>query len=452
MTRLKELERWRDQVASALADRGLDVPETKIRLMYNDDLARFIARAGFPERYRHFSIYQAYLLLRRRRLRGMSLSEHVTNTTPHIIPVAARDARAMQYLLVANGVARAAFMQMSEQFAETRPDDIVYLVRNHAQTVEQMLTGPDADEPLLRDTLTAAHAIRLVRDYPLSRDGFSLLTYIAEHSPDLTDWQRELLFMVERETRHFAPHIGTRVLMAGFGAYWQMQMLEQLLSAQDPDLYDAAYLAHVRSVRRFPDYDEGERLNPHLIGEMVVTEAMRQSGGMLHKSLFAENDVTFLRNILSEQLVARLGLIREVTMPEQFETEYAGTPFEIPAHTPFVLDVADEIGWEIVRDVFLMRLGFGWWPAIRLSERSYPAHPQAIMLRHSQDIGELDADEAKATIAHVQTLWGKGAVIQTFSQSDNDTVYYICDQSGKTERKRKNPPKQTRSGPYGSIM
>ena len=438
--RIQELNQWKDAVTAAFHDQGYAVPETEIRLLYNDDLAQFIARAGFPVRYAHFSIYQAYLLLRRRRLRGIGLVEHVTNTSPHIIPVAARDSRAMQYLQVANGVARSVFMRRSAQFQQTHPDSIMHVVQNHAQAVEEMLNNPEINDDVLRETLTSAHALRLVRDYPISDTGFSLLRHLAEHSPSLAPWQRELLHMVETETRHFAPHIGTRVLMAGFAAYWQLWMVRELLQGQDPELYDAAYLAHARSVRRLPDHEKGERLNPHLIGETIITDALVKNPKLLRQTIFSDDDQQALRLLLTKDLVEQLGLIREVTMPEQFETEYAGTPFEIPAHTPFVLDVADDVGWDIVRDVFLLRLGFGWWPAITLSESHYPAVPKGIMLRHSQDIGELDRDEALATIAHVQSLWQLGAVIQTFSQTDNDTVYYICDQSGKTERKRANPP------------
>lgn len=436
-----ELNAWLASIVDAASAAGHSVPAVKIRLMTNDELAKFIALAGLPVRYRHFSIYQAYLILQRRKLGGISLSEHVTNTHPHIIPVAYEDSRAKQYLCVANGVMRAVFMRQSDQFAHTRPDLMAYMAGQHAEMVADIIARRDVDDEHVRETLTAAHALRLVRDFPQTHSSFSLLAYIAEHSPSLDDWQRDLLRIVDYETKHFAPHIGTRVLQAGFAAYWQQIFVEQLLHQQDPKLYDSVMLAHARFVRRYPDVEKGERLNPHFIGEVIMRDIMVREPSLLQSVVLVLDDVTALRMLLNEDLVARLGLVREVTMPEQIKEEYAGTPIEVPARTPFVLDVSDDVGWESVLDVFLMRLGFGWWPNVSVSGLPYPSLSKGIMLLHKQDIGELDNDEAMATIAHTQRLWAPGAIIQTYSQTDKDTVYYICHPDGKTERRRANPPK-----------
>jgi len=428
---------------------GLDPPPLQVKQMFADQLTTFIALTGMETRYAHWSFAQARALLLRRRLGWPATADYVTNAIPATIPVSREDALPLRILATVDGAIRAEFMYHNRHFGGTRPDLVQFEMREHAHMVDRLLADPDIDPGVVRDTLTAAHGLRLVREFPQGKRGYSLLSHIAAHSPSLTDWQRDLVRIVDREMEHFAPQIGTRILQAGWAAYWTPIILEALL-LDDRALRDQALFQYKRVVQRFPNYQSGERLNPAFIGKTILTDVERrwreQETATLQEPWFRENvsakeqlfalarrghDTSVLRAWLTRENAETLGLVREVTSPAAQKVDVAGVLFDTPKGAPIVWDVVDAEGWQAVRDVFLLRVGFGDWPRIAIADTEDEELPGALVLEHIWDVAELDSEKAEATLRHVQNLWAPGAVLNTRKMAGDKPLRFECDSAGK---------------------
>ena len=44
--------------------------------------------------------------------------------------------------------------------------------------------------------------------------------FIRDHNPDLTDWERDLLTIVDDEAQYFLPQIETKIMNEGWASYW----------------------------------------------------------------------------------------------------------------------------------------------------------------------------------------------------------------------------------------
>lgn len=447
--RVRELNEWHRRCIEAATDMGLAPPSTRLEVLTQDALAVYLAKAGMEVRYAHWSIAQAAVMLRQQPLGGVGLSDYLTNTDPVVIPVALSDPLPRQYLTVAFGVLRAHFLRINEHCSRGRPDLIQIQMRDHASEIARFRADEEIGRARVSDALSAAHGLRLVRTFPEGVRSTSLLAHLAENAPDLPDWKRRILQIVDSETAHFSPQIATRVLCAGWGAYWAPQLIDVVLGDGELDLRDSLHIAYARAVERYPSYRAGERFNAFMIGSRMLERVMgrwREAETATHKPLwyreeFSPREALFdiarrgydsvtLRAWLDEETVRSLGLIREVTFPIGGEFELYGNLIEIPARKPIALDIADTIGWEAVRDIFLLRVGFGLWPSIRVVRGAHSEYADALFLRHVWDDGELDSDEAKATIVYAQQFWKSGVVLETRKIEKDDAFLYICNRHG----------------------
>ncbi|MGH2503005.1 MAG: SpoVR family protein, partial [Ktedonobacterales bacterium] len=60
-----------------------------------------------------------------------------------------------------------------------------------------------------------------------------ILRFLAEHAPDLEDWQRDIIMIVREEMLYFLPQMQTKVLNEGWASYWHARTMREM------DLTDA---------------------------------------------------------------------------------------------------------------------------------------------------------------------------------------------------------------------
>ena len=55
-----------------------------------------------------------------------------------------------------------------------------------------------------------------------------LIWFIEEYSPNLQDWQRDILSMLRDEMLYFWPQIETKIMNEGWASYWHQRIMREL--------------------------------------------------------------------------------------------------------------------------------------------------------------------------------------------------------------------------------
>ena len=105
-----------------------------------------------------------------------------------------------------------------------------------------------------------------------------------------------------------------------------------------------------------------------------------------------ENDVSFLRNYLTEQLVEELDLYVYRKEGDQW--------------------VIVEKDWEKVRDAMVGQMTNMGFPVILVEDSDFRRNSE-LYLRHAYEGKELDLNYARHSLQHVQALWGRPVHLET---------------------------------------
>jgi len=230
-----------------------------------------------------------------------------------------------------------------------------------------------------------------------------LLLFLAEHSPNLKAWQRDVIHIVRSEMCYFVPQMQTKILNEGWASYWHARILREL------DLTEQEYIefAHLHSSVLAPSK---RQLNPYYVGMKMLEDIERRwdnptederrefgrKGGEGRAKLFEvrslENDASFIRNYLTPELVAELDLY--VYKAEGDE-----------------LKVVEKDCGKIREMIVASMTNFGN-PYIVVEDGDYRGNRE-LMLRHYYEGQELDIDYAERTLQHVYNLWHRPVHLET---------------------------------------
>ena len=114
-----------------------------------------------------------------------------------------------------------------------------------------------------------------------------------------------------------------------------------------------------------------------------------------------DNDVTFLRQYLTENLVKKLDLY---TYKQQ---EVDGEP----------MWVVQDTDWRRVRDVLTDSMTNFGQPILFVDDADYKRRGE-LYIRHAFDGKQLDPEYSKRTLRNVQLLWGRPVHLETIVDDD----------------------------------
>ena len=230
-----------------------------------------------------------------------------------------------------------------------------------------------------------------------------LLLFLAEHSADLEDWQRDILQIVRTEQIYFLPQMQTKIMNEGWAAYWHSRIIRELGLGSDEYLQFASMNAGVLAPSR-------RGMNPYYVGLKVFEDIERRwdepsaeererfgrKGGDGRRKIFEvreqETDVSFLRNYLTKELVDDLDLYIYRLQDGQW--------------------VVVEKDWEKVRDAILSSMTNFGQPYIVVEDADYQGNRE-LYLKHRFEGAELDLGYADKTLRQVQRLWGRRVHLET---------------------------------------
>lgn len=242
------------------------------------------------------------------------------------------------------------------------------------------------------------------RKFPLQPEK-DLVWFIQEFSPELEDWQRDIMSIIREEMLYFWPQIETKIMNEGWASYWHQKIMRELpLTSEETVEYAKLNSAVVQPSRH--------SLNPYYLGLKIFEDIERRFG---HEKIFEvrelDSDISFLRNYLTKELVEELDL---------YIFEKKGPEWQITDKT-----------WENIRDQLAFSRVNGGFPYLEVTDGDYQRNGE-LYIAHRFEGVELDLKYVERTLPYLVSLWGKPVHVETIV--DDKKVLFSCD-GKKTSRK-----------------
>jgi stage V sporulation protein R len=242
-----------------------------------------------------------------------------------------------------------------------------------------------------------------------------LVFYIMRNSPHLQQWQRDVMAMIHEEMEYFVPQMQTKIMNEGWASFWHSRIMREL----DLDPSEHIEFAELHSGVVSPHKGQ---LNPYYLGYKIFEdiekrwdnptaeerEKFGREGGEGRAKIFEirelDNDVSFLRNYLTEDLCEELDLFVYELIEEE---EWTIT----------------EKRWERVRDQLVANMTNFGFPYIEVAEGDYNGNRE-LFLRHRYEGAELDMRYARKALEHVHTLWGRPVHLETIVDGERSVMHF----------------------------
>ncbi|SHE60244.1 stage V sporulation protein R [Caldanaerobius fijiensis DSM 17918] len=420
---IEELEYWDDMIERKARDMGLDFYPQEFELVNYENMLGYEAYGGMPSRYPHWSFGKAYERLKTfytYNLTGLPY-EMVINSNPCIAYLMKENTLLLQILTMAHVYAHNDFFKNNRLFKEgTDAEMTLEMFKNHADRVRRYIANPNIGYEGVEKLLNAAHAIRFqiprvigekrnkameksrdLKRVPMEPED-DLLYFLREYG-ELEEWQRDILEIVEEETRHFIPQIETKIMNEGWASFWHYKILNSMNLPQD--LYMEFLDRHNQVVAPVQG-----AINPYYIGFKMYMDIEKRYGlDKVFEVRSFDRDQSFLRRYLTYELIHDLNLF-----------EYVREGKDI-----VITEVADDKGWEKIRNTLSDTAGMGAIPYIRVVEMS--DKDRTLTLEHVYDGRELELNYACETLKHIVDIWGHKVVLKTLLEGKVKEI--LCDES-----------------------
>lgn len=246
-----------------------------------------------------------------------------------------------------------------------------------------------------------------------------LVWYILQHSPILKPWQRDVMSMIHDEMLYFVPQMQTKIMNEGWASIWHSRLMREL------DLPDHEHLEFAELHSGVVSPHRGQ-LNPYYLGYKIYEdieqrwnnptkeeiEKLGRKPGEGMAKLFevreVDNDVSFLRNYLTEDLCEELDLFVYELVDEEDWT-------------------ITEKRWERVRDQLVGNMTNFSFPYIEVADGDYDGNRE-LYLRHRHESADLDMKYARKVLEYVHKLWGRPVHLETKVEEDSLVMHYDGDE------------------------
>ena len=446
--KLAELEGWNERIEAYAKEMGLNFYPQEFEVCSYEEMLGYEAYIGMPSHYQHWSfgkVFDRLHTLYRYNLTGLPY-EMVINSNPCLAYLMQDNSLLLQVLTIAHVYGHNDFFKNNRLFKSTRAELTIESFKNHAVRIRGYIQDPSIGYQKVERILDAAHALRYQTNRILGRKRLSiaeqrkklmadfqrqaesdifkqritldppdlnkvplepevdLLWFLGEYG-QLEDWERDVLAIVREETEYFLPQIETKIINEGWASFWHYRILQQLNLA--PDLQFEFLKHHHQVIRPHPG-----GLNPYHLGFVILNDLERRFGAAkIFEAREIECDRSFIRRYLTRELCQELHLFEY-----QWEREEG-----------LISEVADEPGWQQIRDTLANNVGLGSAPVIKVKEVT--SKDRALVLEHEYDQRELDLNYAGETLKYIVELWGRPVYLTTRIKEKEKTI--VCDVTKK---------------------
>ena len=138
-----------------------------------------------------------------------------------------------------------------------------------------------------------------------------LLWFIATYAPEMESWERDIFLAVREESFYFYPVFATQIMNEGWASYWHARLLREADFIPQATYLDAIK-CHSDVVRPVATGEQvALTINPYHLGFTLWEEIVKNSGIEAARQVMREDDdFSFLRNHLTREIAAEMGLFR----------------------------------------------------------------------------------------------------------------------------------------------
>ncbi len=449
---ISDLVEWDKRIRDKADEFGLSYFPQEFEICDHYGMLGYMAYSGMPSHYPHWSYGKSYEKLKTLYDHGVSGMpyEMVINSNPAIAYLMRDNTLLLQILTIAHVYGHNDFFKNNFTYRSTRAELTVETFKAHAIRVRRYAEDPSIGQEKVERILDAAHALQWncrrnlairklerkeqveraiessqprhdpfqkihareefqeaeIHKVPLEPDE-DVLLFIRDHNPYLAEWEKDLLTIVDEESKYFLPLMETKIMNEGWASYWHHRILEALSIEQG--LHLEFIVRHNQVVRPIPG-----QLNPYHLGLKIwedihrrwnepTTEEIERDGPPTRpaaQQLFevreVERDASFIRRYLTEELMREMDLFKY----EQRGDEYV------------ISEVSDVEGWKDVKEMLIKNVGASSIPVIKVEDADFGQN-RTLYLRHYHDGRDLQLEYAEKTMAYLQRLWGREVVIET---------------------------------------
>jgi stage V sporulation protein R len=271
------------------------------------------------------------------------------------------------------------------------------------------------DELSLQDEGVGDHDYEEGRKPSLEQPEKDLVYFIMKNSNILEDWQRDVIAMLHQEMEYFIPQMQTKIMNEGWASIWHSRIMREMDLPTSEHLEFAELHAGVVSPHK-------GQLNPYYLGYKIFEEIEKRwneptkeererfgrAGGEGRDKMFEvrelDNDISFLRNYLTEELCEDLDLFVYELVDEE---EWTIT----------------EKKWERVRDRLVANMTNFGFPYIEVVDGDYDGNRE-LYLKHRHEGVDLEVKYARKTLEYVHKLWGRDIHLETIIDGEPTVMHY----------------------------
>jgi stage V sporulation protein R len=271
------------------------------------------------------------------------------------------------------------------------------------------------DELSLHDAGAGDHDYEEGRKPSLEQPEKDLVYFIMKNSNILEDWQRDVIAMLHQEMEYFIPQMQTKIMNEGWASIWHSRIMREMDLPTSEHLEFAELHAGVVSPHK-------GQLNPYYLGYKIFEEIEKRwneptkeererfgrAGGEGRDKMFEvrelDNDISFLRNYLTEELCEDLDLFVYELVDEEEWT-------------------ISEKKWERVRDRLVANMTNFGFPYIEVVDGDYDGNRE-LYLKHRHEGVDLDMKYARKTHEYVHKLWGRDVHLETIMDGEPTVMHY----------------------------
>lgn len=254
---------------------------------------------------------------------------------------------------------------------------------------------------------------------------YDLLWFLINYS-ELEDWQKDVLQIIRESSFYFYPQYHTKILNEGIASFIQIELCSLL---PESEFSQAEYLefSKLHSSVVQPGHDK-LNINPYFLGFTILSD-IRKRWDELHSNgnssitgfqkvlevVSEEDDISFIRNYLTQDLVDELQLFAYVKKYDKQQEAY--------------LEVISK-NLEDVIEHLISKLYNYRAPVISIVQ----ANNDGLELEHeTPEIGTLDLKHTEKVMEYLYYAWGGIVDLRTFSRS-GESFHYTYDEEGFSHR------------------
>ncbi|AEG60111.1 SpoVR family protein [Desulforamulus ruminis] len=233
-----------------------------------------------------------------------------------------------------------------------------------------------------------------------------ILLFIMENAREMEEWQLDILSTLRDEMFYFWPQMQTKIMNEGWATYWHLRIMREMDLTEAETIEFGKMHAGVVIPSR-------NSINPYHVGLKIFEDIEKRwdkelGEGAGREKIFEvremDNDISFLRNYLTKELVEELDL---------YLYRKIGHEWKIV-----------EKQWEKVRDYLVHNLTNVGFPTIVVEDGDFGKRGE-MYLRHLFEDRELNIPYLEKTLVHVYRLWKRPVHLET--KIDNKSVLFSYD-------------------------